>query len=177
MRRAGDPDPLAGAAHLDAGGLRNAHARGGRCRGRPRRSRIPADTSARLGNARSLLEPVRTLAALLLEGAQESVKMFEAASHVTPEGASEDLQDFFAAADRIVGLEHETDAAERAVTSALLKGSADVKTFHLLWRAWDRRWRAPRTAWRSARSNCATICSTMSSPGEFAVTDIASTCS
>lgn len=80
----------------------------------------------------ALLEPVRMLAALLLDAAQESVKMFEAASHVTPEGASEDLQDFFAAADRIVSLEHDTDAAERAVTSALLKGSADVKTFHLL---------------------------------------------
>jgi hypothetical protein len=58
--------------------------------------------------------------------------MFEAASHVTPEGASEDLQDFFAAADRIVSLEHDTDAGERAVTSALLRSSADVRTFHVL---------------------------------------------
>jgi uncharacterized protein Yka (UPF0111/DUF47 family) len=80
----------------------------------------------------TLVAPVRSLASLLLDAAQESVKMFEAASHVTPEGASEDLQDFFAAADRIVGLEHETDAAERAVTSALLESSADVKTFLLL---------------------------------------------
>jgi len=79
-----------------------------------------------------LLEPLRTLAALLLEAAQESVKMFEAASHVTPEGASEDLQDFFSAADRIVSLEHDTDAGERAVTSALLASSADVRTFYLL---------------------------------------------
>jgi uncharacterized protein Yka (UPF0111/DUF47 family) len=79
-----------------------------------------------------LLEPVRTLAALLLEAAQESVKMFEAASHVAPEGASEDLQDFFTAADRIVSLEHDTDAGERAVTSALLASGADVRTFYLL---------------------------------------------
>jgi len=80
----------------------------------------------------ALLAPVRTLASMLLEAAQESVKMFEAASHVTPEGASEDLQDFFSAADRIVSLEHETDAAERAVTSALLKSSVEVRNFHLL---------------------------------------------
>src|SRR5208283_1458661 len=80
----------------------------------------------------SLVDPVRVLAAQLLEAAQESVKMFEAASHVTPEGVSEDLQDFFAAADRIVSLEHDTDAAERTVTSTLLRSSADVRTFHLL---------------------------------------------
>ncbi len=80
----------------------------------------------------ALLEPVRRLASLVLEAAQESVKMFEAASHVTPEGASEDLHDFFTAADRIVSLEHDTDAGERAVTSALLASSADVRTFYLL---------------------------------------------
>ncbi|MGA2862467.1 MAG: hypothetical protein ACLQFF_02800 [Steroidobacteraceae bacterium] len=80
----------------------------------------------------ALVEPVRGLSSLLLNAAQESVKMFEAASHVTPEGASEDLQDFFAAADRIVSLEHDTDAGERAVTSALLRSSADVRTFHVL---------------------------------------------
>jgi uncharacterized protein Yka (UPF0111/DUF47 family) len=84
------------------------------------------------GTPDALLAPVRSLASLLLDAAQEAVKMFEAASHVTPEGASEDLQDFFAAADRIVGLEHDTDAAERAVISVLLKSSADARTFYLL---------------------------------------------
>ena len=79
-----------------------------------------------------LVSPVRALASLVLEGAQESVKMFEAASHVTPEGASEDLQDFFAAADRIVGLEQDVDTVERAVTSALLASTVDVRTFHLV---------------------------------------------
>ena len=80
----------------------------------------------------NLLAPVRSLASLLLDAAHESVKMFEAASHVSAEGASEDLQDFFAAADRIVSLEHDTDAAERSVTSVLLRSSADVRAFHLL---------------------------------------------
>lgn len=79
-----------------------------------------------------LIEAVRRLASLMQSAAQESVKMFEAASHVTPECAREDVQDFFAAADRIVSLEHETDAAERAVTNALLESSVDVKSFYLL---------------------------------------------
>jgi uncharacterized protein Yka (UPF0111/DUF47 family) len=79
-----------------------------------------------------LVGPMRALGSLVLEGAQESVKMFEAASHVTPEGASEDLQDFFAAADRIVGLERDVDTVERAVTSSLLASTVDVRTFHLV---------------------------------------------
>jgi uncharacterized protein Yka (UPF0111/DUF47 family) len=79
-----------------------------------------------------LLEPLRALGALLLAGAQESVKMFEAASHVSREGAREDLQDFFAAADRIMHVEHETDLAERAVTTALLKEPCEVRTLHLI---------------------------------------------
>jgi hypothetical protein len=78
------------------------------------------------------MEPVQALAALLVAGTQESVKMFEAASHVTREGAKEDLQDFFAAVDRIAAIEHETDTAERAVTSALLASNADVRAFHLV---------------------------------------------
>jgi len=80
----------------------------------------------------ALLAPVRALASLLLEGAQESVKMFEAASHVTAEGASEDLQDFFAAVDRIVSLEQDVDTAERAATGALLTGNAEMRTFYVL---------------------------------------------
>ncbi len=82
--------------------------------------------------APALVGPVRALASLLLEGARESVKMFEAASHVTPEGASEDLQDFFAAADRIVALEQEVDGAERAITGTLFNSTADLKSFQLL---------------------------------------------
>jgi uncharacterized protein Yka (UPF0111/DUF47 family) len=83
--------------------------------------------------SRELMEPVHTLAALLVAGAQESVKMFAAASHVTREGEREDLQDFFAAVDRIVAIEHETDTAQRVVISALLTDGADVQTFQLLW--------------------------------------------
>jgi uncharacterized protein Yka (UPF0111/DUF47 family) len=79
-----------------------------------------------------LLEPVQALAALLVAGAQESVKMLEAARHVTRAGEREDLQDFFAAADRVAAIESETDTQERAVTSTLLSSDADARTLHLL---------------------------------------------
>jgi len=79
-----------------------------------------------------LMEPLQALAALLVAGAQESVKMFEAASHVTREGAREDLQDFFAAVDRIVTIERESDIAERAVTTTLLTGACEARALHLV---------------------------------------------
>jgi uncharacterized protein Yka (UPF0111/DUF47 family) len=79
-----------------------------------------------------LVEPVQALAALLVAGTQESVKMFEAASHVTREGAREDLQDFFAAVDRIIAIERESDVAERAVTTALFASEYEVRAFELI---------------------------------------------
>ena len=81
---------------------------------------------------RSIIEPLQVLAALLVTGAQESVKMFEAASHVTREGAREDLQDFFTAVDRIVAIERESDVAERAVTTSLLTSECDARALHLV---------------------------------------------
>jgi uncharacterized protein Yka (UPF0111/DUF47 family) len=79
-----------------------------------------------------LLEPVQSLAALLVGDAQEMVKMVEAASHVHRAGAREDLQDFLEAVDRIVGIEHETDAGQRAMTSALILGAPDFRALQLL---------------------------------------------
>lgn len=84
-----------------------------------------------LAPPRAVLESLQGLAALLVVAAQESVKMFEAASYVTREGAREDLQDFFAAADRVGALEHSTDAAERSVTGRLLEGVADARVLFL----------------------------------------------
>jgi uncharacterized protein Yka (UPF0111/DUF47 family) len=83
---------------------------------------------------RRLMEPLQALAALLVAGAQESVKMFEAASHVSREGAREDLQDFFAAVDRIVTIERESDNAERAVTTTLLSGECEARALYLVGR-------------------------------------------
>ncbi|MBV8538734.1 MAG: DUF47 family protein [Alphaproteobacteria bacterium] len=78
------------------------------------------------------LGPVRHLAALLVGGAQEMIKMIEAASQVRRDGPREDLQDVLEAVDRIVAIEHETDAAERSVTRALLLDAPDFRVLHLL---------------------------------------------
>ena len=80
----------------------------------------------------NIVKPLQGLAALLVAGAQESVRMFEAASHVTREGAREDLQDFFTAVDRVVAIERESDVAERAVTSTLLGGECEARVLHLV---------------------------------------------
>ncbi|HTW75654.1 MAG TPA: hypothetical protein VMD56_12115 [Steroidobacteraceae bacterium] len=79
-----------------------------------------------------VLESLRGLAALLVTGAQESVRMFEAASHVSREGAREDLQDFFAAADQTVAIEHSIDTAERGVTGTLFAHVVDARTLFLV---------------------------------------------
>jgi len=79
-----------------------------------------------------LLEPVQALATLLVGGAQEMVKLIESASHVHREGAREDMQDFLEAVDRIVGIEHETDAAQRAMMGALILEAPDFRALQLL---------------------------------------------
>jgi uncharacterized protein Yka (UPF0111/DUF47 family) len=80
----------------------------------------------------SLLKPVRSLAVLLVGDAQEMVKLIEAASHVHRESEREDLQDFLESIDRIVNIEHETDAAHRAITSALILEAPDFRALQLL---------------------------------------------
>jgi uncharacterized protein Yka (UPF0111/DUF47 family) len=80
----------------------------------------------------NVMQPLQALAALLVAGAQESIKMFEAARHVSREGAREDLQDFFAAVDRIVAIERESDIAERTVTSTLLGSPGEARALHFV---------------------------------------------
>jgi len=79
------------------------------------------------------IKPLQALAALLVAGAQESVRMFEAARHVTREGAREDLQDFFSSIERVIAIERNSDIAERAVTSTLLAGECGgAQALHLV---------------------------------------------
>jgi uncharacterized protein Yka (UPF0111/DUF47 family) len=80
----------------------------------------------------SVLGPVRELAAILVRGAKELVKMIEAATYAHRDGAREDLQDVLEAVDRLVDIEHQTDAAERAVTRVLLLEAPDFRALHLL---------------------------------------------
>jgi len=79
-----------------------------------------------------IMEPVLTLASLLVGGSAELVKLMEAASHVSREGAREDLQDCLEAVDRLVGIEHETDDAEREATRVLLSRATDFRMLHLV---------------------------------------------
>lgn len=120
---------------------------------------------AAVAPAAQLMQPVRSLASLVLEGAQESVKMYEAARHVTREGAREDFQDFFAAADRVVAVEHATDTAERVATTALLGSGIEARALHLLSRI-VRALEATATHCHIRRSCSAIGCSARSWPDE-----------
>lgn len=79
-----------------------------------------------------LLVPVRRLADLLVEGAQETVKMFEAAGQVRRDGAREDFDDFLQAVDRLSRIEHETDRVEREARGLLLMQAPDFRVLELV---------------------------------------------
>jgi uncharacterized protein Yka (UPF0111/DUF47 family) len=79
-----------------------------------------------------LLEPLEALAGLLVEGSQEYVKCVEVVGHVHRGGAREDVQDFLAAVDRMVTIEHQTDDAEREVTRALVEEGGEARQLFLL---------------------------------------------
>ena len=86
----------------------------------------------KLAPAPDLLAPVVRLAALLVEGSQEMVKMFEAAAHVRRDGERDDLQDFLEAVDRLIGIEHETDDVERAARGLLIMQAPDFRVLELI---------------------------------------------
>jgi uncharacterized protein Yka (UPF0111/DUF47 family) len=72
---------------------------------------------------------LQTMGELLVQGAQEYVKLIETARHVRRGGARDDMHDFLEATHRIMTLEHETDEAQRAVEAAM---TADVDSFLVL---------------------------------------------
>jgi uncharacterized protein Yka (UPF0111/DUF47 family) len=80
--------------------------------------------AARGGVAKDALGP---LAGLLVEGAEAWRDCLAASAHVTRGGAREDLQTFLEAVDRLVTLEHQTDAAERRATALLLGDGVDPR--------------------------------------------------
>lgn len=79
-----------------------------------------------------LLAPVMRLADLLVEGAQEMVKMFEAAGQVRRDGAREDFDDFLQTVDRLTRIEHETDRIEREARGLLLMQAPDFRVLELV---------------------------------------------
>jgi uncharacterized protein Yka (UPF0111/DUF47 family) len=79
-----------------------------------------------------LQEPLRDLASLLVEGAQEYVKVLETARFVRRGTAREDMQDFLEAIHRITAVEHETDKVERGVEAALVAWARDFRQLYVL---------------------------------------------
>ncbi len=75
---------------------------------------------------------LQALGELLVQSAQEYVKVIETARHVRRGGAREDMQDFLEATHRIMALEHQTDEAHRAVEAALAAEVSDFRLLHVL---------------------------------------------
>ena len=82
--------------------------------------------------AAGLHEPLQALAGLLVEGAQEYVKVLETARFVRRGAAREDMQDFLEAIHRIMAVEHQTDTVERGVEAALVAGVQDFRQLYVL---------------------------------------------
>ncbi len=74
-----------------------------------------------------LLAPLSELCAAAVAGAEAAAAGVAAAADV-PEGQRVDSEDALAAVARLIEVEHRADAAERAVTTILLRGDFDLKT-------------------------------------------------
>lgn len=83
------------------------------------------------GSSRKLYEPLKKLSALLVEASQAFVTCLESARDIQRSGEQLDMEDFLGAVDRIVGLEHDTDSANRAVTAAIVQDSANHGELHV----------------------------------------------
>jgi len=79
-----------------------------------------------------LHEPLCALAGLLVQGAQEYVKVLETARFIRRGAAREDMQDFLEAIHRIMAVEHQTDQTERGVETALVAGAEDFRHLYVL---------------------------------------------
>jgi uncharacterized protein Yka (UPF0111/DUF47 family) len=77
------------------------------------------------------LDALQALAALLVETAQEWVKVLAHAAHTQDPSAAEDVDDLLTALDRVLALEHQADAAERALTVAAIGHAPDFRALHL----------------------------------------------
>ena len=78
------------------------------------------------------LEPLQSLAALLVETAQEWVKALAHAAHLHDPGSAEAIDDLLTALDRVMALEHQADDAAR---SWCRRGQAPPSRCPACWRA------------------------------------------
>jgi uncharacterized protein Yka (UPF0111/DUF47 family) len=79
-----------------------------------------------------LPEPLLILADLLADGAQAFRRTIETAQYVRQGGERDAVQRFLEAADRLVTVEHQTDERQRAVMTALMKGTPDCRQLFLV---------------------------------------------
>jgi uncharacterized protein Yka (UPF0111/DUF47 family) len=82
--------------------------------------------------ATDLHAPLQALAGLLVQGAQEYVKVLESARYVRRGAAREDMQDFLEAVHRIMAVENQTDKVERGVEAALVASAQDFRQLYVL---------------------------------------------
>ncbi len=73
----------------------------------------------------------QSLSALLVQGAQEFVKALETTRYLHRGGAREDVQDFLEAVHRIIGVEQQTDEAQRNAKRALVRGDFSEKELYV----------------------------------------------
>jgi uncharacterized protein Yka (UPF0111/DUF47 family) len=78
-----------------------------------------------------VLAPLQSLAALLVEAAQEWVKVLAHATHVQDPDSAEALDDLLTGLDRVSVLEHQADDAERLLAEAALRHAADFRDLHI----------------------------------------------
>ena len=78
--------------------------------------------------ARSVLDD---LAAITVGAAREQLKALEIAREVIDGGQPDDSEDFLVAIDRVVGLEHDADGADRSARAALVSGAPDFRSLHV----------------------------------------------
>lgn len=74
-----------------------------------------------------MLKPLQSLSALLVQGAQEYLKIIETARYIHRGAPREDMQDFLEAIHRIMTIEHRTDEAHRNSKGVLLAAAGDFK--------------------------------------------------
>jgi uncharacterized protein Yka (UPF0111/DUF47 family) len=75
--------------------------------------------------------PLRDLGQLVVQGAQEYLKVIETARHVRRGGAREDTSDFLEAIHRIMLVERRSDAAQREVEVALAHNDGDFRALYM----------------------------------------------
>jgi len=77
------------------------------------------------------LDHLQTLADLLVQGTQEWIKALGHAAQIGLQAGRAETEDFLTAIDRISGLEHQADDAERALAACAVQHAKDFRQLHL----------------------------------------------